>query len=182
MGEIAELLDALNDTSDLFVKTTVDLVLDCLLLTSCINLLLELLVATLKLVESVQRLIELVLLQLDLMGISFDHNLLDLILLDVLVNSILFGGLERWEFVETVSSSCHIVTIKRDTKSLTHLRVIDLKDVSGFLLLEILLGLFDLTSKNHQAFLLVLEFLSEAISFTLKALGLTLIHSGLAHA
>jgi len=182
LGEVAEFLDALNYTSDLFVKTTVDLVLDCLLLTSGINLLFELLVATLELVEGVQGLIELVFLQLDLVGISLDHDLFDLILLDVLVNSILFGGLERWKFIETVSSSCHVVTIKRDTKSLTHLRIIDFEDVPGFLLFKILLGLLDLTSKYHQALLLVLELLGEAVSFTLKALGLTFIHSSLAHA
>ncbi len=45
LGEVVELLDALNDGADLLVVAAVDLVLNGLLLTGVINLLLELLVA-----------------------------------------------------------------------------------------------------------------------------------------
>ena len=85
------------------------------------------------------------------MRVSLDHDLLNLILLNVLVDSILLALLEGWELIETVSSGAHIITIKRDTESLTDLRVIDVKDVFSFLLLELLLGGLNLSSEYHQA-------------------------------
>ena len=116
-----------------------------------IDLLLKLLIAASELIVGVESFIELVLLQLDLVRVSLDHDLLNLILLNVLVDSILLASLEGWELIETVSSGAHIITIKRDTESLTDLRVIDVKDVSSFLLLELLLGGLNLSSEYHQA-------------------------------
>ena len=96
LGKVIELLDAFNHALDLSLDATVDLVLDSLLITGGINLLLELLVSTFELIERIESLIELVLLQLDLMSVSLDHDLLNLILCNVLIDSILLGRSSSW--------------------------------------------------------------------------------------
>lgn len=181
LSEVVELLDALDDATNLLVEAIVDLVLNSLLLTGSINLLLKRLVATLKVVVGVEGLVELVFLQFDLVAVTLDHNLLDLILLNSLVDSVLFAGLEGWELIEAVGPRRHVVTIKRDTKSFTDIWVVDLGHTSSLLLFELFLGSLDLSSEYHKAFLLMLELLSEAVSLALKALSLRLVHSGLAH-
>ena len=146
LSEVIELLDALNDATDLLVEAIVDLVLNSLLLTGSINLLLKRLVATLKVVVGVEGLVELVFLQFDLVAVTLDHNLLDLILLNSLVYSVLLAGLEGWELIEAVGPRRHVVTIKRDTKSFTDIRVVDLGHTSTLFLFELLLGGLDLSS------------------------------------
>ena len=151
LRQVVQLLDTLNDVADLLVVTGVHLVLDGLLLASRIDLLLELLVLTSELVEGVQLLVELVLTKLDLVGVSLDHDLLDLIFLDVLVDSVLLARGERGQLVEPVRPRLHIEAIKRDTEGLTDLWVLDVENALVFLLLELLLGGLNLTCKDHQA-------------------------------
>ena len=116
-----------------------------------INLLFKRLVAALKVVVGIEGLVELVFLKFDLVAVTLDHNLLDLILLNSLVYSVLLAGLEGWELIETVGPRRHVVTIKRDTKSFTDIRVVDLGHTSSLLLLELLLGGLDLSSEYHKA-------------------------------
>ena len=151
LRQVVQLLDTLNDVADLLVVTGVHLVLDGLLLASRVDLLLELLVLTSELVEGVQLLVELVLTKLDLVGVSLDHDLLDLIFLDVLVDSVLLARGERGQLVEPVRPRLHIEAIKRDTEGLTDLWVLDVENALVFLLLELLLGGLNLTCKDHQA-------------------------------
>ena len=97
------------------------------------------LVLTLKLVEGVQLLVELVLSQLDLVTVSLYHDLLNLVLLDMLIDSILFSWGKRGQLVEPISPRLHIVTVERDAKRLTDLWVIYLEHVLILLFLELLL-------------------------------------------
>ena len=97
------------------------------------------LVLTLKLVEGVQLLVELVLSQLDLVTVSLYHDLLNLVLLDMLIDSILFSWSKRGQLIEPISSRLHIVTVERDAKRLTDLWVIYLEHVLILLFLELLL-------------------------------------------
>ena len=151
LSQVVQLLDTLNNASDLFVEAGVDLVLDGLLLTGCVDLLLELLVLALELIEGVQLLVKLVLTELDLVRVSLEHDLLDLVLVDVLVHSVFFAGSEGGKLVESVRSRLHVEAVKRDTELLTNLRVIDVKHTLGLLLLELLLRLLHLSSEHHQA-------------------------------
>ena len=85
------------------------------------------------------------------MGISLDHDLLNLILLDGLVDSVLLAGGKSGELVETIGTGGQIVTVKRDSEGLTDSGIVDIHDTSGLLLLEFLLCGLNLTSENHQA-------------------------------
>ena len=151
LGEVVELLNALDDATDLLVQATVNLVLNGLLLAGGIDLLLELLVLALKLVECVELLVQLVLTQLDLVAVPLDHDLLNLILLDMLIDSVLLADGEGGELIESVSPGAHIVAFQGDTESLTDLRVFDREYILGFFLFELLLGSLNLTCKDHQA-------------------------------
>ena len=139
LGQVVQLFDSLDNATDLFVEAGVDLVLNGLLLTGCVDLLLELLVLALELVVGVQLLVKLVLTKLDLVRVSLEHHLLDLVLVNVLVHSVFFAGSERGKLIESVRSGLHVEAIKRDTELLTNLRVIDVKHTLGLLLLELLL-------------------------------------------
>jgi len=94
-------------------------------------------------------LVELVLTELNLVTVSLNHDLLDLILLDRLVDSVFLAWGESGQLIKTVSSRGHIVAIKRDTELLTDLRVINRGDTLGLLLLELFLGSLNLTCEHH---------------------------------
>ena len=102
-------------------------------------MLLELLVLTLELVVCVQLLVELVLSQLDLVTVSLNHDLLNLVLLDMLIDSILFAWGKRGQFVKPISPRLHIVTVERNSKRLTDLRVIYFEHALILLFFELLL-------------------------------------------
>ena len=139
LSQVVQLLDALNNATDLLVEARVDLVLDGLLLTGGVDLLLELLVLALELVEGVQLLVKLVLTKLDLVRVSLEHHLLDLILVNVLVHSVFFAGSEGGKLIESVRSGLHVEAVERDTELLTNLWVVNVKHTPGLLLLELLL-------------------------------------------
>ena len=151
LGEAVALLNLVNETADLLVVASIDLVLDGLLLTSSINLLLELLVARLKLVELDESLVELVLLQLDLVSVTLNHDLLNLILLDALSDSILGSRRELESLGVPEGPGAHVEAFKRDTELFTNLRIIDFEDGTSLLINELLLGLLNLTSEDHEA-------------------------------
>ena len=73
------------------------------------------------------------------MTVSLDHDLLDLILLDMLVDSVLLARSKLGQLIESVGPRRHIEAIERDTKLLTDLRVFDVENASSFLFLELLL-------------------------------------------
>lgn len=102
-------------------------------------MLLELLVLALKLVVGVQLLVELVFSQLDLMRVSLNHDLLNLVLLDMLVDSILFAWGKRGQLVKPISPCLHIVTVERNAKRLTDLWVFYFEHALILLFLELLL-------------------------------------------
>lgn len=181
LGQPVQLLDAINFDTDLLVQAAVNLVLNHLLLAGGVDLLLELLVLAFDLVKGVQALVQLVFAELYLVGISFNHDLLDLVLVDVLVNFILLTGGQS-SLGKVPRSRLHIKTVEWDTEFFTHSRVIDIKHAFCFLFFKLLLRSFDLTCQDHKALLLMLELLREAVSFALQALRLALIHGCLAQA
>ena len=149
LGEVVKFLDALNDALDLSVDASVDLVLDSLLVTGGINLLLELLVSALELIESVESLIKLVFLQLDLMSVSLDHDLLNLVLCNVLIDSIFLAGLKSWQFVSSESSRGHIEAFEWNTEGLTDVGIIDVENTLVLLLIKLFLSGLNLACQYH---------------------------------
>ena len=124
--------------------------MDGLLRAGGVNFLFELLVLALNLVKGVQALVQLVFAEFYLVRISFYHDLLDLILVDVLVNFILFTGGQR-TLVKVPRSRLNIETVERDTEFFTHSWVIDIKDALRFLLFKLLLRGFHLTCQYQKA-------------------------------
>ena len=151
LGEAVALLDLVNEATDFLVVALVDLVLDGLLLTLGINLLLELLIVSLKSVELNKGLVELVLLQLDLVSVTLDHGLLDLVLLDALVDSVLLAGLQSGELFTSERASLQIEALEGDTELLTSVGIINVLDRLGLLLDQLLLGLLDLSREHHKS-------------------------------
>ena len=151
LGEVVELLDALDGLANLLVVATVDLVLDGLLLASSVDLLLHELVAGLDIVVVAKTLVERVLLELDLVAVTLDHNLLDLVLLDVLVNSVVLSRIQGRQCFEAVRAGLQVVAVEGDAELLTDCGVINLVHTKGFFFLELLLGSLNLAGENHQA-------------------------------
>lgn len=143
LGEAVALLNLINETTDLLVVARVYLTLDCRLLTSGINRLLERLVARLELVVLDERLVELVLLELYLMGVTLHHDLFNLILLNALSDSILESGGGASPVIN--ERPCRqISTFKGNTKLLAIGRILNIAHGCGFFVDKLFLSLLDL--------------------------------------
>ena len=137
--------------ADFLLVALVDLVLDGLLVPGFIDVLLELFVLTLKRCERVQGFVQSILHLFYQVSVSLDHDLLDLVFLDALVESILSGAFEWRQLVESVRPSLHVETFQWDSKLLPHCRVINISDTFGLLLKKLVLGCLYLASKHHQS-------------------------------
>ena len=151
LSEVVELLDALDGLANLLAIATVDLVLDGLLLTSGVDLLLHKPIVGLELVVVVQALVERVLFKLDLVAVTLNHYLLNLVFLNVLVNSVVLARIKGWQCVETIRARSQVEALEGDTELLANCRVLNFGHTEGLLFIELLLGSLNLTGENHQA-------------------------------
>jgi len=115
------------------------------------------------------------------MRVTFDHDLLNLVFLNALADSVLRTLWKCWKFFETVSPRLHVTAFERNSEQLAHVRIIDLEHTLRFFVNELFLSLFDLAREDQKALVLVFKLLGEAVCLTLETLGFRLVHGLIAH-
>ena len=146
------------------------------MLTGCIDLLLQSLIPRSKLVELDIHFVELVLFEFDLMRVTFDHDLLNLVFLDALVDSVLRALWKWWKLLEAVSPRLHVSTFEWNSEQLANVRIIDLEHALRFFVDELFLRLLNLACEDQKTFVLMFKLLGETVCLSLETLGFRLVH------
>ena len=115
------------------------------------------------------------------MRVTFDHDLLNLVFLNALADSVLLALWECWKLFESVSPRLHVTTLKWDAEQFAHVRIIDLKHALRFFVNELFLCLLNLTREDQKALVLMFILLSETVCLSLETLGFRLVNGRVAH-